>query len=90
MIALQPKEQTGKPRRSETARLSWLLNTDRGEVKQRAEAKIADIEEKISDLERMKHALTVLAAACSGCGPTSECPILEGMKGEEVLHDSVD
>ena len=65
-------------------------DTDRDEVKQRAEAKIADIEEKISDLERMKHALAVLAAACSGCGPTSECPILEGMQGEEVLHDAVE
>ncbi len=64
-------------------------DTDRGEVKQRAEAKIADIEEKISDLERMKHALTVLVAACSGCGPTSDCPILEGMQGAEVLHDAV-
>ena len=64
-------------------------DTDRGEVKQRAEAKLADIEGKIRDLERMKQALTMLATACSGCGPTSECPILEGMQGEEVLRDAV-
>ena len=64
-------------------------DTDRGEVKQRAEAKLADIEGKIRDLERMKQALTTLATACSGCGPTSECPNLEGMQGEEVLHDAV-
>ena len=64
-------------------------DTDRGEVKQRAEAKLFDIEGKIRDLERMKHALTTLATACSGCGPTSECPILEGMQSEEAFLEAV-
>jgi len=50
-----------------------------GEVRRRAEAKIADIEEKIQALRRMKQALTKLVAACSGQGPTSECPILEAL-----------
>ncbi len=58
-------------------------------MKQRAEAKLANVEEKIRDLERMKHALTSLVASCSGCGPTSECPILEGMQGEEAFDDAV-
>ena len=65
-------------------------DTDRSEVKQRAEAKIVDIEEKIHDLERMKHALTNLVATCNGCGPTSECPILEAMESDETFHDIVD
>ena len=64
-------------------------DTDRSEVKQRAEAKLVDIEEKIRDLERMKHALAVLAEACSGCGPTSECPILEGMQSAEAFDDAI-
>ncbi len=47
------------------------------EVKQRAQIKIAEIDAKIAALERMRDALTRLAARCRGEGPTSECPILE-------------
>ena len=50
------------------------------EVKGRAEAKIADIEEKTRTLQRMKRALAKLTKACSGNGPTSECPILEALE----------
>jgi MerR family transcriptional regulator, copper efflux regulator len=50
------------------------------EVKGRAEAKIADIEEKIRTLQRMKRALAKLTKACSGDGPTSKCPILEALE----------
>lgn len=50
------------------------------EVKGRAEAKIADIEEKTRTLQRMKRALAKLTKACSGDGPTSECPILEALE----------
>ncbi|MDC4207003.1 MAG: Hg(II)-responsive transcriptional regulator (plasmid) [Candidatus Manganitrophus sp.] len=49
------------------------------DVRQRAEAKISDIEVKIADLKRMKQALVKVTNACSGRGPTSECPILEAM-----------
>lgn len=49
------------------------------EVKERAEAKIDDIEEKIRMLQRMKRALGKLTKACSGNGPASECPILESL-----------
>ncbi len=52
-----------------------------GNVKDRAEVKIADIEEKIRTLQRMKRALVKLTKACSGDGPTSECPILESLDG---------
>ncbi len=48
--------------------------------KERATAKIADIEEKVRTLQRMKRALTKLTAACDGCGSTSECPILEALE----------
>jgi MerR family mercuric resistance operon transcriptional regulator len=47
------------------------------EVKERAEAKIADVEEKLQDLQKMKRALERLAESCTGSGPVSECPILE-------------
>lgn len=56
--------------------------TSSSEVKRKAEAKIADIEQKIGDLERMKQALASLTACCSGEGSIEECPILEALEGE--------
>lgn len=53
------------------------------EVKSKAAAKLADVEVKIQDLQRMKKALKKLTAACSGRGPISECPILEALEPEE-------
>lgn len=49
---------------------------DAAEVKRLAEAKAADIADKIRDLERMKETLEALAAACSGEGTTHDCSIL--------------
>lgn len=54
-----------------------------GDVKERARAKIADIEERIAGLERMKSALRSLERRCRGQGPTSECPILEALDQKE-------
>jgi MerR family mercuric resistance operon transcriptional regulator len=54
------------------------------DVRARAEAKIADIEQRITQLNRMKRALAKLAAACSGRGPTSECPILDAMETRKL------
>lgn len=50
-----------------------------GQVRQRAVAKIADIDEKVRTLQRMKRALEKLAAACNGQGTVSECPILDAL-----------
>ena len=47
------------------------------DMKQRAESKIADIDEKIRMLQGMKKALVKLTLTCPGSGPTSECPILD-------------
>lgn len=58
-------------------------DTTCGDVKRRAETKIADIEQKIQALQRMKKALTKLVALCSGQGTTSECPIMEVLDTEE-------
>ena len=54
------------------------------DVKARTEAKIADVEQRIAQLDRMKRALAKLATACSGRGPTSDCPILEAMETREL------
>ena len=50
------------------------------DVRERAEAKISEIDAKIRSLRTMKRALTKLTAACSGKGPATECPILEGFQ----------
>ena len=52
-------------------------------MKKRADAKIADIDDKLRSLRKMKRALEGLASACEdGSVPTSACPILEGLEGE--------
>ncbi|MHC4879943.1 MAG: MerR family transcriptional regulator [Planctomycetota bacterium] len=53
------------------------------DVRQQAEAKIADIEDRIRSLQRMKRALVKVTKQCSGSGPTSECPILESIERKE-------
>jgi len=58
---------------------------DRSEVRAIAEAKVADIEQKIRTLSAMKEALVRLTEHCSGHGPASECPILESLDyGEDI------
>ncbi len=52
------------------------------EVRVQTEAKIADIEQKIVNLERIRRALMKLAAACRERGPSGECPILEALEEE--------
>ena len=59
---------------------------DSAEVRSLAKAKITDIEKKIQTLQRMKQVLGRITERCSGCGPTSECPILESIDSDEVLQ----
>jgi MerR family transcriptional regulator, copper efflux regulator len=47
------------------------------DIRERAEAKLTDIEAKIASLQAMKHALAKLVTECSGRGPITDCPILE-------------
>lgn len=62
-------------------------------VKVRAKAKIDDIRRRIESLQQMKQALVSLSEACSGEGPSSECPILDWLEpasaesGVEVEDD---
>jgi MerR family mercuric resistance operon transcriptional regulator len=48
-----------------------------GDVLRLAEEKIAAVEAKIADLQRIGAALRELAGACTGAGPASACPFLE-------------
>ena len=53
------------------------------EVKQRTEAKIAEVERKLVELQRMRQALLQVAALCTGEGPGSRCPMLEALDQQE-------
>jgi MerR family mercuric resistance operon transcriptional regulator len=65
-------------------RLTVVGDAKSADVRKRAEAKIADIDAKIRNLDSMKTTLRRLAKVCAGCGPITECPILESLDGEEM------
>ncbi len=56
------------------------------EVRKRARNKIADVEDKIESLTRMRAALERVASKCRGSGPVTECPILEELAREGRWH----
>jgi MerR family copper efflux transcriptional regulator len=58
------------------------LGSSCADVRRRAEAKIAEVDEKIRHLEAMRDALKQLARACSGQGPVSSCTIIQALNKE--------
>ena len=63
------------------------LSADRqrgvGAVKRRAQQRLADIEARIAELERVRAGLAELIEACPGHGAPEQCPILRALGGEE-------
>ena len=53
------------------------------DVRERAEAKLQDIDDKVRTLQAMRKALTKLIGECSGKGPVTQCPILEALDSED-------
>lgn len=53
------------------------------EVRQRAQEKIGEIEQRLRGLQRMRKVLWRLIEACGGRGPTTACPILEALEAPE-------
>jgi MerR family copper efflux transcriptional regulator len=68
--------------------LALRIDHHRGsaDVRTLAQGKIADIDQKIRTLQAMKKILKTLAERCPGCGPTSECPILESLDPKEYTQ----
>jgi len=54
------------------------------EVRTAAQGKLADIEQRIADLERVRDGLRRLIAACPGHGRADACPILNALTQEET------
>lgn len=64
-------------------------DADAGAVRERAAHRLADVEAKIRDLERIRRALAHLVDACAGHGPTSECPILDALDDDAALEKAM-
>lgn len=54
-----------------------------GDVRARAEAKIADIEARIAALTRIRDALAGMAVRCNDPAPLDDCPIMEALNQHE-------
>src|SRR5260370_30562596 len=53
------------------------------QVKERAVAKLAEVQQKIVELQHMRQALLQLASLCARAGPRRRCPMLDALD-----HDS--
>ena len=68
---------------SELLSLETATEATAADVKRLAEAKLADMEERIRALQRMRRALKKAVSACPGKGPTSGCSILRSLADEK-------
>ena len=50
------------------------------EVRQRAQAKISEIEQRLRGLQRIREVLWRMIETCGGRGPITVCPILEALE----------
>jgi Hg(II)-responsive transcriptional regulator len=55
-------------------------------LERRTRQKIALVEQKIRDLQRLRRTLDRLAAACAARRPTDDCPILEALEDHGVAR----
>jgi Zn(II)-responsive transcriptional regulator len=53
-------------------------------VKLAAEVKLADVEQRLAELERIRNGLRSLVAACPGHGRAEACPILNALNEEDT------
>ena len=55
---------------------------DSGDVRERARAKLTEVNRKIVELERIRSALEALIAACPGGGALRACSIMDAFEGD--------
>jgi MerR family copper efflux transcriptional regulator len=63
--------------------LSLSARRNVAQVKRSAQAKLADVDARIADLQRVREGLAILVEACPGHGQASDCPILRALSVEE-------
>lgn len=57
---------------------------DVARIKRTAQGKLADVERRIAELERVRDGLSSLIDACPGHGRAADCPILKALGDEEL------
>ena len=55
---------------------------DMAGMKSTAAARLADVDRRIAELERIRTALQSVVEACPGHGSVEDCPILKALTGE--------
>lgn len=65
---------------AELLSLSGRRDRDMADVRQAAAARLADIEQRIRELDRMRSALAQLVEACPGHGEMAACPIMAALQ----------
>lgn len=65
--------------------LALSKGRDVARVKRVAEQKLADVEERLAALNRVRDALSTLVESCPGHGRSADCPILAAL-GEERIQ----
>lgn len=67
--------------------LALSEQADIAQIKQTASAKLADVNQRIAELVRVRDGLQVLISACPGHGRAEACPILNALAQEDG-HDA--
>lgn len=57
---------------------------DMAGLKTAASEKLADVEHKIAELQRVRDGLEAMITACPGHGALAQCPILAALSGDEA------
>ena len=70
---------------AELLSLSVDRHGDMRGVKRKAEQRLAQVEHKIRELQRVRRGLEKLVAACPGHGELDECPIIGALSGRETV-----
>lgn len=61
-------------------------DADRANVREKATEKLADIDERIAELQAMRVELARLLTACRGSGPAAGCPIIAAIGVEAPVN----
>ncbi|HEY0309759.1 MAG TPA: MerR family transcriptional regulator [Luteimonas sp.] len=65
----------------ELMELSARRDDDMAGMKSAAQQKLADVDAKLAELQRIRQGLTDLVASCPGHGALEHCPILDALSG---------
>ena len=58
------------------------------QVKECAAAKLAEVEQKMAELQSMRQALLQVASLCAGEGPSSRCPMLDALEHDSEMGET--